>query len=144
MIFFRFVFYSTLKSGWEPVTVIEHDQAEYGITSIPGQSDGCSSAGCYSDKFYYGPKMDQIVTLMDISATCQQHIVNNCTGNALSHLAWWTDRNGNRIEYWDGSHSSATEGCKCSLDGFRCTPNALGDSVSLKYQNSLTIFSEQF
>ena len=68
---------------------------------------------------------------MNISENCEQHVINNCTNNGLSHLGWWTDRNGNQIEYWDGDHPIGTEGCKCSLDGIGCDPNINGDSVSL-------------
>ena len=73
--------------------------------------------------------MHQIKSLIDISETCEQKIINNCTNNGISHEAWWTDRNGNKSEYWDGSHPIGTEGCKCSLDGTGCIPNQQGDSV---------------
>jgi len=73
--------------------------------------------------------MDQIVALIDISENCEQHVVNNCTNNILSDVAWWTDRAGNDIQYWDGDHPIGTEGCKCSLDGTGCALNGLGEEV---------------
>jgi len=73
--------------------------------------------------------MDQIISLIDISANCEQRVVNNCTNNFLSDVAWWTDRAGNDIKYWDGDHPIGTEGCKCSLDGTGCDLNGLGEEV---------------
>jgi len=57
----------TNKSAGHAITVIEHDHENYGITSIPGQSDGCFEAGCYKDEIYYDLDMDQIKSLIDIS-----------------------------------------------------------------------------
>ena len=82
-----------------------------------GQYDGCSTAGCYEDEILYENDLDEIISLIEISESCEQNIINNCTGNVLSQMAWWNDRNGNKIEYWDGNHPTGTEGCKCSLDG---------------------------
>jgi len=48
-------------------------------------------------------------------------------------MAWWTDRNGNKIEYWDGNHPIGTEGCKCSLEARWGEFNHNGDSVSFRY-----------
>ena len=118
------------------ITVIHHDHDSYGnytfgITSTPGQFDGCSEPGCYEDTIIYENQLDQIIALINISESCEQNIINNCTVNILSGTSWWTDRNVNRVEYWDGSHPVGTEGCKCSLEGSGCTPNQHGDSVSL-------------
>jgi hypothetical protein len=46
--------------------------------------------------------------------------VNNCTGTPLTKYAWWTDRNGNKLSYWDGDHNSTTTGCQCFLSGDGC------------------------
>jgi len=73
--------------------------------------------------------MDQIAALIDISEICEQRIVNTCTNNMLSDVAWWTDRAGNKIEYWDGTHPIGTKGCKCSLDVTGCTLDGLGQEV---------------
>ena len=74
--------------------------------------------------------MDQITAIMDISDSCEQEIINNCTGNMLSDLSWWTDRTGNEFEYWHGRHYGFAKGCKCSLDGSGCDENNLGEAVS--------------
>ena len=74
--------------------------------------------------------MDQIQSLTEISAGCHQEIIHNCTNNVLTGLSWWNDRNGNKINYWDGSHSPETVGCRCSLEQDGCDPDAFGDSVS--------------
>jgi len=110
-------------------TVVKHDHQNFGMTSTPGQSDGCDAAGCYHDKFHYGPKMSEIKSLLDISSECHQVIINNCTNNPLSHLSWWLDRHGNIQEYWHGNHNSGTAGCRCSLENYGCSQNAQGDSV---------------
>ena len=104
----------------------------YGITSTIGQYDGCSDPGCYEDKITYLNEMDQIISLINISESCEQNIINDCTNNPMSDFSWWTDRNGNKMEYWDGNHPMGTKGCKCSLDGSGCTPNLHGDSVSFQ------------
>ena len=36
--------------------------------------------------------------------------------NALTNYAWWNDRNGNQIKYWDGDYDLNKEGCACSKD----------------------------
>ena len=51
---------------------------------------------------------------MKISTGCSQTIVNKCTFNALSNFAWWMDRNGNKIEYWNGNLNENAKGCKCA------------------------------
>ena len=33
--------------------------------------------------------------------------------NALTPFSSWTDINGQKNRYWDGNHTSATEGCEC-------------------------------
>ena len=75
------------------------------------------------DKITYANDLDQIISLVSISESCEQVIINNCTNNILSHMSWWTDRNGNKLEYWDGNHPIGTEGCKCSLEGSGCDIN---------------------
>jgi len=123
------IIFKPSKSGDQPVTVIDHDHPGYGITSTPGQSDGCDEPGCFGDEINYKIEMEKIISIIEISQICQQRIINNCTGNGLSNFAWWTDRNGNQVQYWDGDHPQGTEGCKCSLDGPGCNENAQGDSV---------------
>jgi len=112
------------------MTVVKHDHGDYGFTSTPGQSDGCDGAGCFHDKIHYGPSMTEIESLLHISSECHQTILNNCTNNPLSHVAWWIDRHGQVQEYWDGDHETGFIGCYCSLHGNGCSENVQGDSVS--------------
>jgi len=99
-----------------------------------------SEAGCFEDKLIYENDLEQIISLINISESCEQHVINNCTNNVLSDMAWWTDRNGNKVEYWDGDHPLGTEGCKCSLDGSGCDLNLNGDSVCLSHSTSCTAY----
>ena len=41
-------------------------------------------------------------------------IEHHCFFNALTNFAWWTDRNGNKIEYWNGDLNPTAKGCKCA------------------------------
>ena len=127
------------------ITVIKHDHENFGITSTPGQGDGCSDAGCYQDPITYDIEIYQIEAIIEISQVCEQKIVNNCTGNTLTNMAWWEDKSGNKIEYWDGNHPIGTEGCKCSLDGTGCNENQQGDSVSyLQSFDFIKFFDKNF
>ena len=111
-------------------TVVKHDHEGYGITSMPGQHDGCSEPGCYSDTISYDATMEQIESLIQISANCEQSIVNNCTYNSLTDISWWLDRNGAQIGYWHGSYQEDAKGCYCALEGDGCDPDTHGDTVS--------------
>ena len=53
---------------------------------------------------------------MNISTGCEQRIHHDCTANALTNFAWWNDRNGNEIKYWNGDYDLTKEGCACSED----------------------------
>ena len=111
------------------MTIITHDHEGYGVTSIPGQHDGCAEPGCFEDKIHYTPNMPQIESLMAISEECHQSILHNCTNNALTHLSWWVDRNGDYRKYWHGAYETGTEGCFCSLDGEGCSTDSVGHQV---------------
>ena len=76
--------------------------------------------------------MTQIESLMELSAECHQSVLNNCTGNALTHTSWWVDRTGATREYWHGDHSDGTVGCYCYLEGGGCKPTSVGDAVCRK------------
>ena len=55
--------------------------------------------------------------LIHISDTCQQYIMNNCSTNALTDFAFWTDRNGDELEYWNGQNETAyQQGCACGQE----------------------------
>ena len=101
-------------------TFIYHDHPDFGYTSVPTQSDGCTDPGCYNDEIMYNATMDQIVGLIEISASCEQTIVLNCTNNRVTDFAWWTDRKGTTHKYWHGDYNTDTEGCYCSLEGNGC------------------------
>ena len=55
-----------------------------------------------TDNISYDIKMDQIEALISVSLFCQQEVVNNCSVNQLTDMAWWLDRNGDKHEYWHG------------------------------------------
>ena len=82
--------------------------------------------------------MDQITALAKISESCSQSIINNCTNNHLTGIAWWVDKNGDNHEYWHGSYDqSSTEhkqGCYCSLEGDGCSHE------NLKVFSEFTLF----
>ena len=86
---------------------------------------------------YFATK-EQIEALMKISTECTQlgfqrfiavnhhirsrhdfenqlkSIEHHCNFNALTNFAWWMDRNGNKIEYWNGDLNPTAKGCKCA------------------------------
>ena len=86
----------------------------------------------------YVATKEQIEALMKISTECTQlgfqrfiavnhhirsrhdfenqlkSIEHHCYFNALTNFAWWTDRNGNKIEYWNGDLNPTAKGCKCA------------------------------
>ena len=50
---------------------------------------------------------------MHISATCEQEIKHECNVNALTNYAFWNDRHGREIKYWNGDKDVTATGCKC-------------------------------
>ena len=48
-----------------------------------------------------------------LSTDCLQEIKHTCNVNALTAFSSWTDAEGQKNRYWDGNHTSSTEGCKC-------------------------------
>jgi len=62
----------------------------------------------------YAATKKQIEALMKISTECTQSIEHHCYFNAITNFAWWIDRNGNKIEYWNGDLNPAAKGCKCA------------------------------
>jgi len=97
---------------------------EFGLTAPPLADGGCDPRGCYKDQVHYNSTtIDQIEALMEVSSHCQQKIAHNCSVNAISRYAYWTDRRGlYELEYWDGSHDDTTKGCQCSLnEGQECS-----------------------
>ena len=58
--------------------------------------------GCFVDKVTYNATKFQLEALMHISATCEQEINHKCNVNALTNNAFWNDRHGREIKYWNG------------------------------------------
>ena len=83
------------------------------ILATPDENDGCFDPGCFIDKIKYLASKEQIEALMKISAACSQSIEHKCHRSAITNFAWWLDRNGNKIEYWNGDLSLTSKGCKC-------------------------------
>jgi len=109
-------------------TSLEHTHSNpTGFTSLPLTSDGCYEPGCFKDNITYSASIEQMEALIDISDTCEQYIQNNCSNNALTDFAYWTDRNGIDQEYWNGDKSTGEQGCICyetdSCDDFHHKDN---------------------
>jgi len=83
------------------------------FTATPGLSNGCFEPGCFTDTIHYNASIDQIESLMGISAHCLQHVWFNCTSNAITDFAWWTGRNGEKVSYWNGDKAASEQGCAC-------------------------------
>ena len=78
---------------------------------------------------------EEILAVMNVSEKCFQKIVNNCTNNGLSNVAWWYDMSYKKHEYWHGD-GSTEKGCYCSIDGNGCHENYAGvkvDSYNIRY-----------
>ena len=56
--------------------------------------------------------MFQLEALMHISDSCEQEITHKCTGNALTNYAFWNDRHGREIKYWNGDKPETATGCQ--------------------------------
>ena len=83
-------------------TVVEQYQTKNGLTATPNENDGCEGRGCFVDKVTYNATKFQLEALMHISATCEQEINHKCNVNALTNNAFWNDRHGREIKYWNG------------------------------------------
>ena len=60
-----------------------------------------------------------IKALTEQSTDCKQEIHHICNVNALTPFSSWTDVNGQKNRYWNGNHTSNTEGCEC-FNGKSC------------------------
>ena len=77
--------------------------------------------GCYKEEITYFASMEQIVSLMDISADCFQDITHTCVHNTLTGYSWWMGRGGRNNKYWHGN-GTVEEGCACSIESnLNCT-----------------------
>ena len=86
--------------------------------------------------------MDQITTVINISATCEQSIMTECSHSALSNFGWWNDRNDQKREYWHGDFSDGKNGCKCAKDETGCHTNIFETKVSFKCNKLNKFWSE--
>ena len=74
--------------------------------------------------------MDEITSVMDLSATCEQTIKTNCSHSILSGFGWWNDKSGQKREYWHGDYSNGQNGCKCATEKDGCMQSVRGLKVS--------------
>ena len=72
--------------GW---TIFKHNHPQIGTTSNFGDNTGCEDSNCFSQKFSYENSPEELGPIIDLSLTCIQNIMNNCsvvplTGNRPS------------------------------------------------------------
>ena len=121
------------NSDGKGTSVIKHNQQVPGHTATEGRTGGCSEPGCHQADIKYDAEIVQIESLIEISGHCEQSVYNNCTHVPLSSYSWWTDRNGNRREYWHGNFTNGQKGCQCAFTESGCTPNFHGVQVNIAY-----------
>ena len=103
--------------GGVGVTVIRHDsERRTYVANIPGCE--VDKPGCYSkDVTYSGVSTAQLAALTRISQNCEQFIkfeCNNGVGFVPESVAWWTSRDGMKMNYWGGAGGSANM-CACGV-----------------------------
>ena len=103
--------------GGVGVTVISHDsdRRTY-VANIPGCE--VDKPGCYSkDVTYSGVSTAQLAALTRISQNCEQFIKFECyngVGFLPESVAWWTSRDGMKMNYWGGAGGSSNM-CACGV-----------------------------
>lgn len=107
-----FIVYCDFATREGASTNFQHDLSD----DIIGQGLSCADPYCLKMPVSYAATMDQIMSVLDTSTVCTQEFRYYCAYNKLSHFGRWMDRNGVYNEYWDGTHSSQTQGCSCSLN----------------------------
>ena len=103
--------------GGVGVTVISHDsESRIYVGNIPGCE--IDKPGCYSkDVTYSGVNTAQLAALTRISKNCEQFIKFECNkgvGFVQESVAWWTSRDGMKMNYWGGAGGSANM-CACGV-----------------------------
>ena len=103
--------------GGVGVTVISHDsERRTYVANIPGCE--VDKPGCYSkDVTYSGVSTAQLAALTRISQNCEQFIkfeCNNGVGFVPESVAWWTSRDGMKMNYWGGACGSSNM-CACGV-----------------------------
>ena len=83
-------------------TVLFYSQTQANWTATPGENDGCQERGCFVDAISYNATKYQIEALLYLSEKCEQQIKHFCSTNPLTNYAFWTDRHGREIAYWNG------------------------------------------
>ena len=80
----------------------------------------CSGHMCYHLELNYNTTMQQIVSLIDLSESCSQHINFDCFLAPLSTnfqpIGQWVNRNGFNETYFTGSNSG-NHVCECGIHG---------------------------
>ena len=103
--------------GGVGVTVISHDsERRTYVANIPGCE--IDKPGCYSkDVTYSGVNTAQLAALTRISQNCEQFIKFECNkgvGFVQESVAWWTSRDGMKMNYWGGAGGSSNM-CACGV-----------------------------
>ena len=111
--------------------MLKHSGPTSGSNATPGKRDGCMEPGCHKTQLQYSQQMREIVSVINLSAECQQSIMTNCTNTPLRHFAWWNDRHNQKQEYWNGDFSDGKKGCKCATEEAGCHATIFGTQVGL-------------
>ena len=96
--------------GGVGVTVISHEsERRTYVANIPGCE--VDKPGCYSkDVTYSGVSTAKLAALTLISQNCEQFIKFECNksvGFVPESVAWWTSRDGMKVNYWGGAGGSS-------------------------------------
>ena len=97
-------------------TVLFYTQTQANWTSTPNADDGCEDRGCFIDEITYNATKYQIEALLYLSVGCEQEIKHVCSTNPLTNYAFWNDRHGREIAYWNGDNDVNATGCACFED----------------------------
>lgn len=105
--------------------------------------DHCSTIGCALYELQYNAPLEQMLSLIELSAVCVQDFSFNCflaplLDDGVNH-AWWVDKNGKSCtifteanyekcgiflgdrQYYFSGDNSALHTCQCGIDG-TCNP----------------------
>lgn len=96
------------------ITIFRHD-SESRIQTIT-----CDPPGCYRrDINYTTASMDQIVSVINVSAHCEQFIRYDCMNSLLLNdgmlVGWWVSRDGEKMKYWGGAPPDSGM-CACGVN----------------------------
>lgn len=101
-------------------TVLHHNNQE--TTHV----DGFQEPGSFKQDIYYEASDDQIVSLINRSSTCYQHIQYACKNARLLNspsdrdnfhpYSWWVSRDNRKMDYWGGGLAGSRK-CECGVLG---------------------------